>query len=323
VPNQHCTSRAQWRLQTGKPAKALSPHYRLDCDYGTAVIICWEQGGSEPIYVCESHAKVLGRSRDHGPDARIITPQSDQSSNPIKREDRTQTLVVAAIQPEDPAPSETARSFTDAKVARPMTAPSLRAAARDLTFGDSAKAMVDEVIWNMATGDHQAYRTARQQGKSASEAAQAAGGQLAVIHRKISDYTLTLEAALSESKATINVSEVIDKPLEHAMLEIINNGAISDSEKDAAIQQLGTLQEWVKNGLQGDITPFQANRILLTIGDRLNWGGITGVPEEFKPVYRALYISLKNAILAAVPQAQNLLDRLTNLYAAKSELDIC
>jgi hypothetical protein len=183
--------------------------------------------------------------------------------------------------------------------------------------------MVDEVIWNMATGDYQVYRAALQQGKSATEAAQAAGGQLAVVHRKISDYTLKLEAVLSESKAIINIGEAIDKPLEQAVLEIISNGAMSDLEKDAAIQQLGALQEWVKHGLQGDITPLQANRIILAIGDRLNWGGSPDVPEEFKAVYRALYSSMKAAIGTAVPEAQNLHDRLTNLYAVKSDLEIC
>jgi len=196
-----------------------------------------------------------------------------------------------------------------------------RPSVRDLTYGNSAKAMVDEVIWNMATGDYGAYRTALEQGKSSSEAAQAAGGQLAVIHRKISDYTLKLEAVLSKSKATINVEEFIDKPLERAMLEIISNGALGDSEKDVAVQQLGTLQEWVKRGLQGNITPLQASRIILAIGGRLNWGGNSGVSEDFKPVYRTLYGGLKTAICTALPEVQNLHDRLTNLYAAKSELE--
>jgi hypothetical protein len=181
--------------------------------------------------------------------------------------------------------------------------------------------MVDEVIWNMATGNYQAYRTALQQGKSATEAAQAAGGQLAVVHRKISNYTTKLEAVLLESKAIISVGEVIDKPLEHAVLEIISNGAMSDLEKDAAIQQLGAIQEWVKHGLQGDMTPLQAHRITLAIGERLNWGGTADVSEEFKAVYRALYCSLKTAIRTAIPEAQTLHDRLTNLFAAKSDLE--
>jgi len=172
----------------------------------------------------------------------------------------------------------------------------------------------------MATGAYQVYRTALQQGKSPSEAAETAGGQLAVIHRKINEYTLKLEAILSKSQTTINVEEFIDKPLEQAVLDIINDRAMSDSEKDAAVQQLGALQEWVKHGLKGEITPLQANRIILAIGDRLDWGGNSCVSEDVKPVYRALYGKLKTAICTADPEAQNLHDRLTNLYAAKSEM---
>ena len=273
--------------------------------------------------MCESHAKQLGRSREHCPDVRIITTQSDHNNDPIKCEDRTQIQAVAGTKPKASASSEVARHVADMKVGRAIADRSVRSPARDVTLGNSAKAMVDEGIWNMATGDYQAYRTALQQGMSSTEAAQAAGGQLAIIHRKIADYTLKLEAVLSESKATINVREAIDNPLEQAMLEIISNVTMNDLEKDTAIQQLGTLQVWVKNGLQGDTTPLQTNRIMLAIGDRLNWGGTTGVSEEFKPIYRALYGSLKTAIRTAVPESQNLHDRLTNLYAAKSELEIC
>lgn len=322
MPKRHCTNRAEWRFQPGKPAEPLSAHYRLDCDYGTAVIICWERGGSEPIYLCESHAKQLGHSREHCPDVRILTAQTDHSDNTIKGDDPIQTQEGAGIKPKDSASSDAARSLAD-KVGRAVIGVSLRSTVRDITYGNSAKAMVDEVIWNMATGDYQVYRTALQQGKCAREAAQAAGGQLAIIHRKLSDYTLELEAVLSESKATISVGQAIDKPLDHAVSEIISNNAMSEWERDAAIQQLGALQQWLKHGLQGDITPLQANRIMVAIGDRLNWGGTTSISEEFKPVYRALYGSLKTAIRTAVPEAQNLHDRLTNLYAAKSDLEIC
>jgi hypothetical protein len=322
VSKLHCTSRAEWRLRTGKPAEALSPHYRLDCDYGTAVIICWEQGGNEPIYVCESHAKQLGRSRDHGPEARVLTDPPADSNHPIKREEPPKIQEVAGVKRNGSVSPETARRLADTKGGRAVTDSSVRAPVRDLSYGNSAKAMVDEAIWNLAAGDYQVYRTALQQGKPASEAAQAAGGQLAVVHRKISDYTLRLEAVFSEAKATIKAGEAVDKPLEHAVLEIISNDAMSDLEKDAGIQQLGALQEWVKHGVQGDMTPLQAHRILLAIGDRLNWGGTTGVLAEFKPVYRTLFANLKTAIHTAVPEAQNLHDRLTNLYAAKSEMEI-
>jgi len=321
VPKRNCIRRAEWKLQTGKPSEALSANYRLDCDYGTAVITCWEKGGSEPIYVCQSHAKQLGPSRDHSPEARILTEESEHSGTPIKREERIQTSEVAVTKANSAPLPDAAQSAVEPKVARVTTDVSARPRTRDLTFGNPAKAMVDEAIWNLATGDYEVYRTALQQGKPAREAAQAAGGQLAVIHQKINDYTLKLEAVLSESKATINVGETIDKPLEQATLEIISNEALSDSEKDAAIQQLGAIQEWVKGGLQGEMTALQANQIILRIGERLNWGGSADVPEKLKTVYRALYGNLKTALCTAVPEAQNLHDRLTNLYAAKSEID--
>ena len=327
MPKRNCISRAEWRLQTGKPAEGLSANYRLECDFGTPVIICWEKGGSEPIYVCDSHAKELGPSRDHGQEARIVSAKSEQSEIPIERvvQSPPQEFAVAksddSPSPETPRSPEAPRKLEEPKTERKVAEVSTRNRIRDLTLGNSAKAMVDEAIWNLATGDHEVYRTALQQGKAASEAAQAAGGLLAAIHQKIRDYALKLETVLTESKATINAAETIDKPLEQAVLEIIGNDAMSDSEKDASIQQLGAVQEWVKQGLQTDITPLQANQIILAIGERLNWGGSCEVPETCKPVYRTLYVNLKSAILVAVPEAKNLVDRLTNLYAAKSEVN--
>lgn len=271
--------------------------------------------------MCESHAKQLGPSRDHGPEARVLTAESEPNDNPIKHEDRSATPIVTGTKVNASASPEVAGSLPETKVGRAVTGASARSRLRDLTFGNSAKAMVDEAIWNLAAGDFEVYRTALQQGKSAREAAQAAGGQLAVIHQKIDDYAIKLDAVLSGSKAEINVAETIDKPLEQAMLEIISNAAMSDLEKDAAIQQLGVIQEWAKHGLQRDTTPIQANQLILAIGERLNWGGSTDVSEECKPVYRALYGNLKTAIRTAVPEAQTIHDRLTNLHAAKSDLD--
>lgn len=266
----------------------------------------------------------MGRSREHGPEARIITVQSEHSDNPIKRADRTPKQVVTGTRLNGTASLDAARSLPTSKVRRPIPDARVKFPLRDLaTYGNSAKAMVDEAIWNLAKGDYQAYRTALQQGKTAKEAAQAAGGQLAVIHQRISEYTSRVEALLSESTAIISVAETIDKPLDQAVLKIISNGAMSDPEKDAAIQQLGTLQERVKHGLQGELTPLRANQTLLAIGERLNWGGSADGSEEFKSVNRELYVSLKTAICTAVPDAQGLHDRLTNLYAAKSDLESC
>ena len=241
------------------------------------MITLWEDGGREPVYVCENHARQMGPSRERSSDVRVITPEADLSDDPTGNADRTPIQIqdVADAKPNSTTSPEAARTFAGRKVATAATATAAAASAkaplRDLTYGNAAKAMVDEVIWNLAAGNSQVYRTALQQGKSATEAAQAAGGQVAVVHRKISDYTLKLEAVLAESKAVIDVAEAIDKPLEQAMLEIIGNGDMSDLEKDAAIQQLGALQEWVKHGLRGSIAPLEAHRIILAIGERLNW----------------------------------------------------
>jgi len=358
-------SRAEWKLQTGKAAEALSANYRLDCDYGTAVITCWEKGGVEPIYVCDSHAKELGPSREHGPEARVLTAEAEQTNHPIKQkkrsraeeeivqkpkaaplqesehglegriekaktenrkkpikaEERTPSQEIAVAKSNNGPVPEVAQSAAEPKAGRTANDAFARARTRDLTFGNPAKAMVDEAIWNLATGDYEVYRTALQQGKSAREAAQSAGGQLAAIHQKISDYTAKLEAVLSESRVIISVGETIDKPLEQATLEIISNEAMSDSEKDAAVQQLGAIQEWVKQGMQGEMTLLQTNQIILRIGERLNWGGSTDVSEELKAVYRTLNGNLKSAICTAVPKAKNFQERLINLCAAKSEVD--
>jgi hypothetical protein len=107
VSKRHCTSRAEWRLQLESLRRVfltLPARLRLRNRSHRR----WEQGGIEPIYVCENHAKQLGPCRDHGQDARIITAQSDH--NPIKREDRTQIQEVADIKPNGSASSEATRS---------------------------------------------------------------------------------------------------------------------------------------------------------------------------------------------------------------------
>lgn len=340
-----CSSRAEWCLQTGKAAKTLSPHYRLGCDFGTPVVVLWKEGGGEPIYVCDSHAKQLGRSRDHLQDARIIAAPSKQADSPAQREDQTRPQAAVAgksaqaiklekssepgnvskseneTKPEKAPTQQAARPVPDAKPDPPTIEVRNKPSVRDLAYGNPAKAMVDEAIWNMAAGNYTAFKAALAQGKSPSEAADAAGGQLAFLHRKINEYTLKLEAIFSASQATVNVAETIDKPLEKAISDVINNNAMSDSEKDAAIEQLGMLQESLKRGLQQELTPLQAHKTLLAIADRSDWGGNSSASEILKTACRALFTSFKTALCAAAPEAQNLHDRLTNLYAAKSEME--
>lgn len=390
VPKRHCAHRAEWRLLRGKPAQPLSEHYQLDCDYGTALITIYNEGeGSDPIYLCETHAAAVAeledscsvvpsiepesadghnptksdertqapepavaepvastpseavgdpaatmvgreidgpssaveRSDDIGAGVRSVETKSADGNNPIRSDDRTRSAEFAVAEPVASTPSQAAGAPAAAKVGREIKSQPFSSSVRDLTFGNSAKALVDETIWNMTTGDYGVYRTALQQGKSAAEAAQAAGGQLAIVHRKISEYTLKIEAALSESKATISVVDVIDTPLENATLEIISNSALVDAEKDAAIAHLGGFQEWMNRGLTREMTPLQAHQIARAIGDRANWGVRSCLSEELKPAYRAVYLSIRRAVRAAVPGARDLDERLANLYAAKCDLE--
>jgi hypothetical protein len=381
VPKRTCTNRAEWRLLRGKPAQHLSAHYQLDCDYGTPLITVYTQGeGDNPIFLCETHAKAMGRSEAASvAGVRPIEAPTANGNDPTPHDTRTQPLEPAAAKhvaptpaaggnspapldtrtapielteakpvaatpaadgnipapldtrtapielteakPVAPAPSPAVASPTVAKVAREKTDAPAKSVVRDLTYGNSTKALVDETIWNMAAGDYEAYRIALRQGKSATDAALAAGGQLAVVHRKIGEYTLKIEAVLSESKATIDAGDAIDNPLERATLEIIGNNSMADAEKDAAIAHLGALQESIKHGLNRQMTPLQAHHIARAIGDRANWGATSQLSEQLKPAYRAVYASLRNAIRAAVPDARDLEERLANLQAAKAELE--
>jgi hypothetical protein len=322
VPKLHCTNQAEWQLTPGKPAKRLSPHYQLGCDYGTPLITIYkESDGVEPVYLCEAHAKEVERSTVIRAAVRPRAAQATTTRNQTKAEDRVGTAEVG--KPNGFARPEIVASLTPAEPERATTDPAISVPVRDLpyAYGNSAKALVDETIWNLAGGDFDAYRTALQQGKSRIEAAQAAGGQLAVVHRKITEYTLKLEALLSESNARISVAEVVNKPLEQAMLEIIGTSAMDDAAKDAAMEQLGVLQESLNRGVEKEITVAQAQRIACAIAERANWGVSSDLPEELKPAYWAIYKNLKNAICAAAPGAVNILERLANLYVASAEFE--
>jgi hypothetical protein len=311
-------------LLRGQRAQHLSAHYQLECDYGTRLLAIYKEG--DPVFLCEDHAATIRQSDDNCiAGVRSITVESSDNNDAPKNGDRAHTPQLAVPKTSPPAPKPSAPPETvatvAAKVARETVEPSVRESARDLTYGDATKALVDETIWNMAPGDFEAYTAALRQGKTATEAAQAAGGQLAVVHRKISEYTLKIEAVLSESKSVISVADVIDKPLERAMLEIIGNSAMSDTQKDTAIDHLGAFQEQLKRGLNREIPPLQAHGIALFVGDRACWGATSDLSDELKPAYRAVYVSVRNAIRAAVPQAHDLDERLANLYAAKSDLE--
>jgi len=211
-------------------------------------------------------------------------------------------------------------SALESKLARGLVNRSVGATARDVTYGNPAKALLDEGIKSPVTGDIEAYKDALRAGKSEVEAAQAAGGRVASVSAKINEVEPQLEQALKASKSKISVKQAILDPLYDATKEIINNRAMTETEKDAAIDKIIALQKSLIDGLDKDITPAEANVIKQQIGERVNWGGTTAVTDEVKPVYKSLYGSLKKAVHDAVPEAAEADERLTNLLAARKDL---
>jgi hypothetical protein len=308
----------------GRPAVHLSEHYKLDCDYGTQVMALYKIGdGSDAIYVCGNHiGEVQARPSNQGlADVRLVAGETSAPDTAVPNNVAVPIAATAPPKPVMPKPAPVALKTVGAvRMVRAADRPG-RAPARDLIYGNAAKALVDESIWNMAPGDFALYRTALQQGRPVIEAALAAGGQLAVVHRKISEYSIKLESVLFESKAKINREDVIDKAFEQAITEIIGNAALGDAEKDAAIAHIGSLQESINRGLEREISPFQAYRVAAMLGERVNWGTGASVSEELKPAYRTVYSSARNALRSSAPHIQILEERLTNLHAAKADLE--
>jgi hypothetical protein len=84
---------------------------------------------------------------------------------------------------------------------------------------------------------------------------------------------------------------------------------------------LGAVQQAVNGAREAEVSPLQAYRIACAIGERANWGGESDVRKELKPALGVIYGSVRKAVRAAVPHANHLEERLTNLYAAKADLE--
>ena len=146
-----------------------------------------------------------------------------------------------------------------------------------------------------------------------------AAERYAVINRQISEYAAQLEHILSRSEATISAADTIDVALEQATLEIIGNHAMTETRKDSTIQQLGELQESLKQDAGQSMTLLKAHRIKQAVADFLS--GNVRVADEAKPAYRAVYDRLENAIQAAAPEAKHIEEPLAELFKSKAELE--
>jgi hypothetical protein len=243
--------------------------------------------------------------------------------NPLAPQNLKQSMETGAYSGALAVPFEMIGALPSTKAGRSAINLSLGAGPRDVTYGNPAKGILNEGITNVATGDFEAYKDALRQGATQPEAAQAAGGRFAAVNQKINQVVPQLNQTLQKSTARISLADAIDKPLEDAAIDIIQNPAMTQSEKDAAIAQLGGLQQSIHQSLPKGATtatPSQLQTIKQAVGDRVNWGGATAIGDEVRPAYRSLYSSLKNSIHDAVPEAAPLDERLTNLMAAQNDL---
>jgi hypothetical protein len=205
-----------------------------------------------------------------------------------------------------------------AKLGRSMVNESVGATGRDVMYGNPAVALEDEGITKPNTGDLEKMKGALRSGATPQQADSAAGGRFGATSDRINQLGPQLEQKLAASRNMIDVSSAIDKPLQDAASEIINNPAMTQPEKLAAINQLGDLQSEIHSSFGGrnQISPLEANYLKQSIGNRVNWTSTTPVADEVKPAYRSLYGSIKKAVNSAVPEAAPLNERLENLYAA-------
>jgi hypothetical protein len=268
---------------------------------------------------------VLGRAGMAGLGAATgtSTGQLLSGQNPLAAENLKESVTTGAASGALSVPFEMLGQLPYTKAGRAAINLSLGAQARDVTYGNPAKALTGEGISNVATGDFEAYKDALRQGANQADASQAAGGRFAAVNQRINQLVPRLNSALSESQAQIPIADAIDGPLNDAAIDIIHNPAMTLAEKDTALAQLGGLQQSIHQSLPPGATtasPSELQALKQAVGDRVNWGGATAVTDEVKPAYRALYGSLKSAIHDAVPQAAALDERLTNLLAAQNDL---
>jgi hypothetical protein len=184
-----------------------------------------------------------------GAGAGNITSQVLAGDDPLSREHLIETGKIAGFTSALAVPFESLGALAATKAGRGAINASLGASSRDLTYANPARALLREEIHDIGTGDWEAYQSALRAGKAPSEAAQSAGGRFAAVSQRINELTPRLGKLLNESTAKIPVANVIDKPLEDAAIEIIQNNAMTDPEKMAAIGKLGDLQKSLKEGL--------------------------------------------------------------------------
>lgn len=310
---KECAKRAAWRVAPGKPPERLSPHYRLDCEFGSLLMQSWKNEGYEPIYVCEEHARQFGEISEPPPPARK-TPAPKPRVAPAKKPAAAPRPAQLPRSPEVSAPEPP----PVAAVAPISTSPAVAVPTLpELLNVESFPAIRTEQPAKISSPT--ASPRSAPSSPRASKQAGAFADRCDMVNRMIYELTTQLEIHLSEAEAAMSVAEFIDVPLEMAMQEIISRSTIPDAEKDAAVQRLGTLQESLKHGLPVEIRPLKAYRLKQIVKHCLT--NDVNMTEAARPGYLAVHDSLESAIYASASKAKHLEERLANLQGMKAELD--
>jgi hypothetical protein len=214
------------------------------------------------------------------------------------------------------------------KVARGAVNESMMATARDVTYGNPAKALLDENIATPFTGDLEKFKSAIRSGATLQGASDAAGGRIAAISNKINELRPQVDSILAPLKNKIPTTVVTDR-IDQGIREIQQSRGVTPQDAQAAIAELNAIKQAALKvpGVPGATArawaPLEANAVKGELGGQINWGGRERVGELVDPVRKQVYSALRDAVndSDSTGKVAGLNERLTNLHAAQEDVN--
>ena len=184
--------------------------------------------------------------------------------------------------------------FHGANVAQGSINRSMAALPKDVYYGDPSKALMDENITNLTTA-----------------------GRI----NKVADSITSVESKLRpilDAGPRIDVASTVKPIVDNAELNVMNS-LMTPAEKTNAFEQLNVLRQ--RADQLGVVSSTDANQFKRLVGDSVNWKkGTEPLHPDVESAYRKAYGTIKNEINTNNPGIQELNERLTNLYAARTAL---
>jgi hypothetical protein len=305
--NSQCKNRAESRFVPGKSIERLSPYYRLSCDAGTSLINTWGiDENTEPLYFCEAHANEFKSSAAFRRGAESTARRNKRIEHAGQREPQDQEPAVspALVAVILGRTLSTPIAANSAPVPQPMRSASVSSAEdrAEARTGDRAEARTGDRSGDRAEarrGDRSEERTEhRAEARTEQPSGERTEERCETIERQIQELVSQMESILSQSDAAIDVAIAIDAPIEETILKLIDDTAMSDMEKDAAMARLGELQKGLKSGIGERMRLPEAYRLKRNLEACL--GANLAIPHELTLAYRALHSSMEKAIRSAL-----------------------